>query len=599
MTEVLRERAAAGVGVVFSQPPARPRRGRLRGRRDHRPRPDRRRGRDRRAQGGVRPAPPRGRGRRRRTAPGSTARRGTRRCSSGTATWSSCSSTTAADLSGLLARARGGRARCAGSPSSRRRCPSCSWRPSPATGHAPSRRRWPDEPLAEHLRSSPGARSSSAAGAAASSSACLVHDAPRHRLVRPPALIFRDDDDHDGRRRRAAARRARRRPSTASRGPVRPRRSRSSLPRHRGRRRPRLNDGTVDAVVVVPADLSGRARSGSRSRPDQVGRASSSRSAVVASATQVVLDGRRRPGARRGRAGRRRSSALEPQTETDETAFIFANIGAVLDPHRDLHVRVHGPDRGRRGEAEPGRRGRPLDRPARDLLIGKVLGIGLLGLVQLAVFVIAGLVAALAHRPVRRCPTTTPGRRRDAAGLVHPRLHAVLDGARGPRCPRVADGGGVERVEPGDDGRDASATSSRSSRSIDDPAGRVATIATFLPPSRRWSCRCGRRSMRSPPWRSALAVVVTSRRSGCCSSSAAGSTPARCSRPAAGCKLRDAWRAAGEYRASDGPAGRRVLAGPSGSNRPACRRRARTRPARRRGARRGPRATRPASALAV
>ena len=43
MSEILRERAAAGVGGRVLQPPARPRRGHLRGRRDHRPRPDRRR----------------------------------------------------------------------------------------------------------------------------------------------------------------------------------------------------------------------------------------------------------------------------------------------------------------------------------------------------------------------------------------------------------------------------------------------------------------------------------------------------------------------------------------------------------------------------
>ena len=43
MTEVVRERAAAGRRRRLLEPPARPRRGRLRGRRDHRPRPDRRR----------------------------------------------------------------------------------------------------------------------------------------------------------------------------------------------------------------------------------------------------------------------------------------------------------------------------------------------------------------------------------------------------------------------------------------------------------------------------------------------------------------------------------------------------------------------------
>ena len=47
MADVLRERAAAGVGVIFSVAPARPRRGRVRGRRDHQPRAGRRGRRDR------------------------------------------------------------------------------------------------------------------------------------------------------------------------------------------------------------------------------------------------------------------------------------------------------------------------------------------------------------------------------------------------------------------------------------------------------------------------------------------------------------------------------------------------------------------------
>ena len=47
MSEILRERAAAGVGVAVLEPPARSRRGHLRGRGHHRPRPDRRPGPDR------------------------------------------------------------------------------------------------------------------------------------------------------------------------------------------------------------------------------------------------------------------------------------------------------------------------------------------------------------------------------------------------------------------------------------------------------------------------------------------------------------------------------------------------------------------------
>ena len=42
--------------------------------------------------------------------------------------------------------------------------------------------------------------------------------------------------------------------------------------------------------------------------------------------------------------------------------------------------------------------------------MGKVLGIGVLGVVQLVVFVVAALIAAARHRPVRRCPRRRPAR---------------------------------------------------------------------------------------------------------------------------------------------------------------------------------------------
>ena len=75
------------------EPPARPRRGRLRGRRDHRPRPDRRLGRHRGAQGARRAAST---SRSRSSAPDGAWLDGVRRrspCSSAPATGSSCSST--------------------------------------------------------------------------------------------------------------------------------------------------------------------------------------------------------------------------------------------------------------------------------------------------------------------------------------------------------------------------------------------------------------------------------------------------------------------------------------------------------------------------
>ena len=137
MTEVVRERAAAGVGVVFSQPPARPRRGRVRGRRDHRPRPDRRLGRHRRAEGARRAASTSRSRSPDRTATGSTAVPAAGR-SSGPATGSSCWST-ATSTSTACSPAPARPARSGRSPTSRRSCPSCSWKRS-----RPSRRSRPE-----------------------------------------------------------------------------------------------------------------------------------------------------------------------------------------------------------------------------------------------------------------------------------------------------------------------------------------------------------------------------------------------------------------------------------------------------------------------
>ena len=126
MTEVLRERAAAGRRRGVQLAPAGPRRGRVPGRRDHQPGSRRGRGRDRRAQDGVRAPAPRGggRGHRRRLARrdeqprGARARRRPRQAARGRG-----------GRPGLAA--RGGPrppARCGASATSRRGCRSCSWR---------------------------------------------------------------------------------------------------------------------------------------------------------------------------------------------------------------------------------------------------------------------------------------------------------------------------------------------------------------------------------------------------------------------------------------------------------------------------------------
>ena len=489
MTEILRERAAAGVGGRLLQPPARPRRGRLRGRRDHRPRPDRRRRRDRRAAGGVGPAPPRGRGRGRRQRRGSTA---------------------AAELTIVEQQ---GRLRPAARPGRRRPRRRCSpRRPRPDRSGAsrssrrPSRssswRRSSHEPRDARSGSSPGARSSSAAGAGRSSSRSSLSVVLIVAGIFLPKLIGGEDQapassgvvgtppagSRAGPRRRPPAQAA----ADGQRRVRAGRRDRRGAPQRRAR---------STRLLVVPADRLGSASSSSRS------------------ATTLV-----RPGRGIGVVGRvgepgpdRRG--IDPATGGRVEAADAARARAVRpeprhrvhlrqrrrDPpvHRDLHVRDVGPDRGRRGEAEPRRRGRPLDRRGRATCsIGKVLGIGLLGLVQLVIMIVVGLAIGTVTGRFTLPPTTGVGGR-DAAALVRPRLRLLLDGAGRARRARVADGGGVERVEPGLVHRDRSPyvfallVAIRTTRRGRPPGSRRSSRR-----SRRWSCRSGRRSARSSRGRS-------------------------------------------------------------------------------------------------
>ncbi len=125
---------------------------------------------------------------------------------------------------------------------------------------------------------------------------------------------------------------------------------------------------------------------------------------------------------------------LEPQTEADDATFLVANIGAVL-----ILVGIFSFGFTVLTGVVEEKQSRVVEVVlstvrARDLLMGKVLGIGVLGIVQLFVFVAAAIVAAQADGPAR--PADDDGRGdRAPRGLVHPRLHAVLDGTRASSAP--------------------------------------------------------------------------------------------------------------------------------------------------------------------
>ena len=100
--------------------------------------------------------------------------------------------------------------------------------------------------------------------------------------------------------------------------------------------------------------------------------------------------------------------SLQAQTEQDQAKFVVANIGAIL-----ILVGIFSFGFTVLTGVVEEKQSRVVEvvlstvRP-RDLLMGKVLGIGVLGIVQLAVFMIAAMIAALATKQLE-LPSTTPG----------------------------------------------------------------------------------------------------------------------------------------------------------------------------------------------
>jgi ABC-2 type transport system permease protein len=156
-----------------------------------------------------------------------------------------------------------------------------------------------------------------------------------------------------------------------------------------------LTAKAIDAALAVPRDLSSpgelivRERAGDQLRAITTGAVVAIRAGDVAS-----------------RLAPPSVTALHPPTAEDTTALIFANAGIVL---MFIGIFTYG-TWVLTGVVEE-KQSRVVEvvlstvRP-RDLLMGKVLGIGILALVQLAVLVTAGLVAAQLSGRLSLPPTT-------------------------------------------------------------------------------------------------------------------------------------------------------------------------------------------------
>ena len=169
-----------------------------------------------------------------------------------------------------------------------------------------------------------------------------------------------------------------------------------------------LSDDQVAALVIVPADLSSAGELAFRQSADPTiqGVVSSAVAGLRVNAAlesegvdpSTFIEAQSPPTIR----------ALEPPEEGSDARFLIANIGAVL-----ILVGVFSFGFTVLTGVVEEKQSRVMEVVLstvvpRDLLMGKVLGIGILGLVQLAVFVIASLIAARLTQEFE-LPETTPG----------------------------------------------------------------------------------------------------------------------------------------------------------------------------------------------
>lgn len=156
-----------------------------------------------------------------------------------------------------------------------------------------------------------------------------------------------------------------------------------------------LVSGDVDVVAEIPSDLSSPGAIRFASEGDQVISQIISASVIALRFQDIVADAGVDPGALLSAQQPPSVDALDPETEADQSRFLFANIGAVL-----ILVGIFSFGFTVLTGVVEEKQSRVVEVVlatvrARDLLMGKVLGIGILGVVQLVVFVIAALGAAM------------------------------------------------------------------------------------------------------------------------------------------------------------------------------------------------------------
>ena len=305
-----------------------------------------------------------------------------------------------------------------------------------------------------------------------------------------------------------------------------------------------LADGTIDVVVTMPADLSGPGGIRFDKQPDQAVSQIISAAGIGLRVQSILaasdVDQDRLNAAQQPPA----VAAREPRTEEDDARFFLANIGAAM-----ILIGIFSFGFTVLTGVVEEKQSRVVEvvlstvRP-RDLLMGKVLGIGVLGVVQLLVFVLAALVASLVTDRFT-LPTATPG----AVALLVVwfilgyLLYSTALGFLGALASRMEEASNASTP--------VTAVAMVSYfvaifAVIDDPSGTVATVATFLPPSAPFVVPLRAAFDAIPEWQVGLSIVVTLAGIWILFAIGARVYAGAVLQVAGRMKLRDAWRSAGE-----------------------------------------------------
>jgi ABC-2 type transport system permease protein len=263
----------------------------------------------------------------------------------------------------------------------------------------------------------------------------------------------------------------------------------------------------VAALLVVPADLAKPGTLLVRDRAEDRLRAVVA-SAIVGLRQASFLEGRGVSPAELVAVALPPSvEALDPQNETDEAAFFLANVGVVL-----LFMSIFSFGAWVLTGVVEEKQSRVVEvvlstvRP-RDLLMGKVFGIGVLGLAQLVVFLATGLVLLRFTDSIELPPTTAETAVQMVGWFVLGyALYATVFGALGALASRMEEAQNATMPVT-----IVAITCYLAALLVvpDEPTGPVARVLTFVPPAAPMVVPLRTAFGAIEPWEVLLAVALT------------------------------------------------------------------------------------------